>query len=85
MKIAVTKLREKSEGIHELFQRYGHEALIISPITAADPTDPAPLARLADMASKGALDILIFTSALGVDKLAGVRRCNRNGSDSLQA
>lgn len=68
MKIAVTKLREKSEGIHELFRRYGHEALIISTMTAADPTDPAPLARLAEMSSKGILDILIFTSALGVDK-----------------
>lgn len=69
MKIAVTKLKEKSEGIHELFRKYGHEALIISTITASGPTDPAPLSRLADMASKGELDILIFTSALGVDKL----------------
>lgn len=69
MKIAVTKLREKSEGIHELFRRYGHEALIISTMTSAAPSDPAPLARLSEMASKGALDILIFTSALGVDKL----------------
>lgn len=69
MKIAVTKLREKSEGINELFRRYGHEALIISTMAAADPTDPAPLASLAEMASKGTLDILIFTSAMGVDKL----------------
>ncbi|VVB91467.1 Uroporphyrinogen-III synthase HemD [uncultured archaeon] len=68
MKIAVTKLREKSEGIHDLFRRYGHEALIISTMTASDPTDPAPLSHLAKMASKGELDILIFTSALGVDK-----------------
>jgi uroporphyrinogen-III synthase len=67
--IAVTKLKEKSEGIRELFRKYGHEALIISTITASDPTDPAPLSRLAGMASKGELDILIFTSALGVDKL----------------
>jgi uroporphyrinogen-III synthase len=69
VKIAVTKLREKSEGIHELFKSYGHEALIISTMSAADPSDPAPLARLAEMASKGNLDILIFTSALGADKL----------------
>ncbi len=69
MKIAVTKLKEKSEGIRELFRRYGHEAIIISTITASDPTDLAPLSRLAGMASKGEIDILIFTSALGVDKL----------------
>ncbi|MDO8727354.1 MAG: uroporphyrinogen-III synthase [Candidatus Methanoperedens sp.] len=69
MKIAVTKLREKSEGIHELFRRYGHEALIISTMVAADPKDPEPLTSLAEMASKGTIDILIFTSALGVDKL----------------
>jgi uroporphyrinogen-III synthase len=69
VKIAITKLKEKSEGIHELFRKYGHEALIISTIAASDPTDPAPLSRLAGMASKGEIDILIFTSALGVDKL----------------
>jgi uroporphyrinogen-III synthase len=69
VKIAVTKLREKSEGIHELFRRYGHEALIISTMRAADPSDLAPLASLAEMASTGTLDILIFTSALGVEKL----------------
>ncbi|MDD5615281.1 MAG: uroporphyrinogen-III synthase [Candidatus Methanoperedens sp.] len=69
MKIAVTKLREKSEGINALFRRYGHEALIMSTMVSADPTNPAPLATLAETASKGDLDILIFTSALGVDKL----------------
>lgn len=69
MKIAVTKLKEKSEGIYEMFRRYGHEALMIPTIAAASPTDPAPLARLAKMTSEGKIDILIFTSALGVDKL----------------
>ncbi len=69
MKIAVTKLKEKSEGIHQLFLRHGHEALIISTVTASDPTDPAPLLRLSEMVSGGGIDILIFTSALGVDKL----------------
>lgn len=68
MKIAVTKLQEKSEGIKELFKQYGHEALITPTMRAAPPTDPAPLLCLAEMASKGELDILIFTSALGVDK-----------------
>lgn len=69
MKIAVTKLAEKSEGIHALFQRYGHEAIIVPTMHAAPPTDAKPLSRLAEMASKGEIDILIFTSTLGVDKL----------------
>ncbi len=68
MKITVTKLEEKSEGIRELFRRYGHEVVIISTMQAAPPTDPAPMLRLADMTSKGRIDILIFTSALGVEK-----------------
>jgi len=68
VKIAVTKLKEKSEGIPELFRRYGHEAVLVSTMRASDPADPAPLSRLAEMASKGGIDILIFTSALGVDK-----------------
>jgi len=69
MKIAVTKLAEKSVGIPELFRRFGHEAIVISTMCAVPPTDAKPLARLAEMASKGKLDILIFTSALGVEKL----------------
>jgi uroporphyrinogen-III synthase len=69
MKIAVTKLEEKSEGTHELFKRYGHEAVIVSTMRAAPPSDPAPLSRLADMLSKNEIDILLFTSTLGVEKL----------------
>jgi uroporphyrinogen-III synthase len=69
MKIAVTKLEEKSEGIPELFRRYGHEAIIVSTMHAAPPADPAPLSRLAEMISKNKIDILVFTSALGVEKL----------------
>ncbi|KCZ72710.1 uroporphyrinogen-III synthase [Candidatus Methanoperedens nitroreducens] len=69
MKIAVTKLKEKSGGITELFKQYGHEVFIISTMSAAGPTDPKPLSRLAEMVSEGRIDILIFTSALGVDKL----------------
>lgn len=69
MRIAVTKLKEKSGGIPELFRSYGHEAVIVSTMSASDPTDTAPLTRLAGMASEGGIDILIFTSALGVDKL----------------
>lgn len=69
MKIAVTKLEEKSEGVHELFRRYGHEAVIVSTMRAADPSDGAPVIRLCDMISKKKIDILIFTSSLGVGKL----------------
>ena len=69
MKIAITKLREKSEGIHELFARYGHEAFIVSTMQASEPTDTGPLMLLCDRISNGKIDILIFTSALGVEKL----------------
>lgn len=69
MKIAVTKLEEKSQGVHELFRKYGHEAVIVSTMRAADPSDPLPLLRLCDMISREKIDILIFTSSLGVEKL----------------
>ena len=69
MRIAVTKLQEKSRGIPALFQKYGHEALIISTVRPTDPGDPAPLSHLAEMVAGGDIDILIFTSALGVEKL----------------
>ncbi len=78
MKIAVTKLAEKSEGIPELFKQYGHEAIIVSTMRAAPPTDAKPLAHLAEMASKGELDILIFTSALGVEKLFEKAKPSKN-------
>ena len=69
MKIAVTKLEEKSQGIPELFRRFGHEAVIVSTMRAAEPSDIEPLLRLCDMISRGRIDILIFTSSLGVEKL----------------
>ncbi|MFZ3059835.1 MAG: uroporphyrinogen-III synthase [Candidatus Methanoperedens sp.] len=69
VKIAVTKLEEKSEGIHELFRRHGHEAVIVSTMRAAPPADPAPLSKLCEMILENKIDILIFTSALGVEKL----------------
>lgn len=78
MKIAVTKLEEKSEGVHELFRRYGHEAVIVSTMRAADPSDGAPVIRLCDMISKKKIDILIFTSSLGVGKLFEKTRPGKN-------
>jgi len=67
MKIAVTKLAEKSSGINDLFKQYGHEAVIVSTMRAVPPSDPAPLSKLCEMISENKIDILIFTSALGVD------------------
>ncbi len=78
MKIAVTKLEEKSEGIPELFRRYGHEAVIVSTMRAAPPTDPAPLSHLAEMISRNKIDILIFTSSLGVEKLFEIIKPGKN-------
>jgi len=78
VKIAVTKLEEKSEGVHELFQRYGHEAVIVSTMRASDPSNSAPLIRLCDMISKEKIDILIFTSSLGVEKLFEKTRPGKN-------
>lgn len=69
MKVAVTKLEEKSEGIPELFKLYGHEALIVSTMRAAEPSNQEPLSHLRDMILKDKIDILIFTSSLGVEKL----------------
>jgi uroporphyrinogen-III synthase len=78
VRIAVTKLEEKSEGILELFKRYGHEAVIVSTMRAAPPADPAPLSRLAEMISKNKIDILLFTSALGVEKLFEIVKPKKN-------
>lgn len=68
MKIAVTKLQEKTEGLPELFKRYGHEPVIISTMRSAEPSDIRPFLRLVDIVSKGEIEILIFTSALGVER-----------------
>jgi len=40
---------EKSEGIPELFQRFGHEAVIVSTMRAAEPSDMAPLIMWNDL------------------------------------
>jgi len=78
VRIAVTKLEEKSQGIPELFRRFGHEAVIVTTMHSADPSDIEPLLRLCDMISKGKIDILIFTSSLGVEKLFGRTIPGRN-------
>ena len=69
VRIAVTKLEEKAKDLPELFRRYGHTAVIVSTMRAAQPTDPEPLAHLAQMILEDKIDILIFTSSLGVEKL----------------
>jgi len=69
MRIAVTKLEEKAQDVPRLFRQYGHEALIVSTMRAALPSDPEPLSQLAQMIRDDRIDILIFTSSLGVEKL----------------
>jgi uroporphyrinogen-III synthase len=78
MKIAVTKLEEKSQGIRTLFARYGHEAIVVSTMKTSGPADVMPLLHLCDMISKDKIDILIFTSALGVEKLFEKVKPGRN-------
>jgi uroporphyrinogen-III synthase len=78
MRIAITKLQEKSEGIQELFMQFGHEPVIVSTMQADEPTATEPLMLLSDMISKNEIDILIFTSALGVDRLFEKIRPGKN-------
>lgn len=65
MRIAVTRLQEKSAGTEELFRKYGHEAVIVSTMRAVEPGDGS-LDELVRVAESGGIDFLVFTSALGV-------------------
>lgn len=78
MRIAVTKLEEKTEGIHELFKRFGHEVVIVATMRSADPSEIKPLLDLCDLISKGKVDILIFTSSLGVERLFKIIKPGKN-------
>ena len=73
MKIAVTKLKEKSEGIFELFLAYSHDVILAPTMRAEEPTDDSDIRELVQMTEEGSIDILIFTSSLGADKF--LTRC----------
>lgn len=73
MKIAVTKLTEKSEGITELFLAYGHDVILAPTMRAQEPQDDSELKELVRRTEGGRIDLLIFTSSLGADKF--LTRC----------
>lgn len=68
MKIAVTRLHEKDDGTSKLFNQYGLEAIIIPTIQSRDPSDTSSIDNLIKMVKSRKIDILIFTSKLGVIK-----------------
>ena len=66
MKVAVTRLQEKEENTVELFETYDLKAVTVPTIRSRPPHDPASLDALVRMVSEQRIDILIFTSSLGV-------------------
>jgi uroporphyrinogen-III synthase len=66
MKIAVTRLEEKSGGTRELFSKYGHDAIIVPIMKTEIPDNPASLDELCRKLSSGKVDFLIFSSTMGV-------------------
>ena len=68
MRVAVTRLQEKEDNTVELFKKYGIEAIVVPTIRSKPPHDPALLDALLQMVRKQKVDLLIFTSSLGVSK-----------------
>ncbi|HJH31673.1 MAG TPA: uroporphyrinogen-III synthase [Methanosarcinaceae archaeon] len=68
MKVAVTRLQEKEDNTVELFEKYGLEAIVTSTIRSRPPRNPALFDALVRMVSEQRVDLLIFTSSLGVSK-----------------
>ncbi|MDF1532740.1 MAG: uroporphyrinogen-III synthase [Methanosarcinales archaeon] len=66
MKIAVTRLEEKSKGTIELFARYGHEAILVPTMKTAPALDSGPLNTLCAKVAAGEVHFLIFSSTMGV-------------------
>jgi len=66
MKIAVTRLEEKSGGTHELFSKYGHDAILVPTMKTVIPDNPASLDELCRKMASGKVDFLIFSSTMGV-------------------
>ncbi|MDO9517005.1 MAG: uroporphyrinogen-III synthase [Methanosarcinaceae archaeon] len=68
MRVVVTRLQEKEDNTVELFGKYGLEAIVVPTIRSRPPRDSASLDALLQMVSGQRIDILIFTSSLGVSK-----------------
>ncbi len=66
MRIAVTRLEEKSGGTRELFLKYGHDAILVPIMKTGIPDNPASLDELCRKVSSGKVDFLIFSSTMGV-------------------
>ena len=66
MRIAVTRLKEKSGGTLELFSKYGHDAILVPTMKTELPENPASLDELCRKVSSGKVDFLIFSSTVGV-------------------
>lgn len=66
MKIAVTRLEEKSKGTEALFARYGHKSVIIPTMKTAPIEDTASIDGLCTQLAHSKVDFLIFSSTMGV-------------------
>ena len=66
MKIAITRLEEKSGGTRELFSKYGHDAILVPTMKTEIPDNPASLDELCRKVASGKVDFLIFSSTMGV-------------------
>ena len=66
MKIAVTRLDEKSKGTHELFARYGHEAVLVPTMNTAPAKNQDSLNELCAKVAGGDVHFLTFSSTMGV-------------------
>lgn len=71
MKVAVTRLQEKEENTVKLFDKFNLEAITVPTIRSRPPRDPASLDLLVRMVSEQEIDLLIFTSSLGVSSFFG--------------
>ncbi|MGP8321089.1 MAG: uroporphyrinogen-III synthase [Methanosarcinaceae archaeon] len=67
----MTRLQEKEDNTVGLFEKYGIEAIIISTIRSRPPHNSALFDALVRMVNEQRVDILIFTSSLGVSKFFG--------------
>jgi len=68
MKIAVTRLEEKSGGTRELFSKYGHDAILVPTMKTEIPDNPASLDELCRKVTSGKVDFLIFSSTMGAKR-----------------